>query len=92
MESANKDGCKPLYRAAVNDHLEVVRELLKHGAKVESAKKGVWTTLYTAALNGHVEVVRELLKHGAKMESAIVPPEMTARLRLRPTRRDTIEM
>ena len=47
--------------------MEAVRELLKHGAKVESAKKVVWTPLYTAALKGHVEAVRELLKHGAKM-------------------------
>jgi len=49
--------------------VDVVRELLKHGAKLESASNYHWTPLYTAASNGHVEVVRELLKHGAKLES-----------------------
>ena len=48
----------------------VVRELLKHGAKVESADKDGWTALHTAAHKGHVEDVRELLKHDAKAESA----------------------
>jgi ankyrin len=49
--------------------VEVVRELLKHGAKVESANKYGSTPLNHAAFNGHLEVVRELLKHGAKVES-----------------------
>jgi ankyrin repeat protein len=48
--------------------VEVVRELLKHGANVKSADKAGCTPLYKAASKGHVEVVRELLKHGAKVE------------------------
>ena len=47
-----------------------MRELLKHGAKVESADKDEWTSLITAASYGQLEVVQELLKHGAKVESA----------------------
>jgi ankyrin repeat protein len=35
-------------------HMEVFRELLKHGAKLESANNNDWTTLNTAALTGHV--------------------------------------
>jgi ankyrin repeat protein len=50
--------------------VEVVRELLKHGAKVESADKNGRNPLYIAALKGHVEVVRQMLKQGAKLESA----------------------
>ena len=57
-------------KTASNGHVEVVRELLKHGPKVESAYKYDCTPLYKAASNGHEEVVRELLKHGAKVESA----------------------
>jgi ankyrin repeat protein len=50
--------------------MEVVRELLKHGAGVESANKNGWTPLNKAADKCHVEVIRELLKHGVKLESA----------------------
>jgi ankyrin repeat protein len=53
--------------------VEVVRKLLKHGAKVGSADNFGYTPLYRAASNGYVEVVRELLKHGAKVESAYKP-------------------
>ena len=49
--------------------MEVVRELLKHGAKMESANNYVWTPLNEAASNGHMEVIREFMKHGANSES-----------------------
>jgi ankyrin repeat protein len=47
--------------------VEVVRELLKHGAKVESANKYDWTPLKSAAGIGHMDVVRELKKYGASL-------------------------
>jgi ankyrin repeat protein len=47
--------------------LEVVRELLKRGAKVESADKKGWTPLKTAVHKGHMDVVLELRKHGARV-------------------------
>jgi len=50
--------------------VEVVRELLIHGAKVGNGIKNGWKLLHAAAAKDHVEVVRELLKHGAKVESA----------------------
>jgi ankyrin repeat protein len=46
--------------------VEVIRELLKNGAKVESVNKNGYTPLNTADEKGHMEVVRELQKHGAK--------------------------
>ena len=48
------DGCTPLYIAAFDGHLEVVRLLLKKGANVESS------VLDIAKRNGHKEIV-ELL-------------------------------
>jgi len=50
--------------------VEVVRELLKHGAKVESVEEFGRTPLLTAVFKSNVEVFRELLKHGAEVESA----------------------
>jgi len=56
--------------AAVKAHVEVVRELLKHGAKLESANNNSSTPILIAAVKAHVVVVRELLKHGTVLESA----------------------
>jgi len=52
VESADKDVWTPLESAALNGHVEVFRELLKHGAELESEDKDVWTTLELAACNG----------------------------------------
>jgi ankyrin repeat protein len=60
VKSAKIGGPIPLFTAASNGHVGVVRELLEHGAKVEISDKDGWTSLYTAASNGHLEVVREL--------------------------------
>jgi len=70
VEIANNNGRTPLYYAASNIHMEAVRELLKHGAKVESGDKNGRSPLYIAASNVDVEVVRELLKQGANVEDA----------------------
>ena len=45
--------------------MEVVRELVKHGANVDRANNDGWKTLYTAAKTGHVDVVRDFRKHVA---------------------------
>jgi ankyrin repeat protein len=57
----------PLNSAADDGHVEVVRELLKHDAKVKSANNSGWTPLKTAATKGHLDVVRELQKYGASV-------------------------
>jgi len=46
-------------------HPEIVRYLLKHGAKVDILAKGEMTPLAEAACEGNVESVRILLAHGA---------------------------
>jgi ankyrin repeat protein len=67
VESANEDGWTALMSAAFKGHLEVVKELLKHGAKVKGADKDGWTPLKIAAKYGHMDVVEELQKHGASV-------------------------
>ena len=47
--------------------MEVVRELLKHGAKVESADNNGQTALNIAATRGHMDVVEELQKYYARV-------------------------
>ena len=59
-----KDGSTP-YVGGQEVHVEVLRELLKHGANGNRAKKDDFTPLHIAGGNGHIEVLRELLNHGA---------------------------
>ena len=53
----SKTGHSPLYVAAENGHLEVVKCLIKHKADVDKASKRVCTPLYAAAQNGHLDIV-----------------------------------
>jgi len=62
VKNADADDSTHLKTAAFKGHVGVVRELLKHGPKVESADEDGCTYIHTAASNGHVEVDRELLK------------------------------
>ena len=51
-------------------HIEVLREMLKHGANVNNVNDDCGTPLHLAGKNGHIEAVRELLNHGANMSTA----------------------
>ncbi len=57
--------------AAMEGHMEVVRWLLEHGARINFEVAGVLTchTLGTAARNGHLEVVKLLVEHGAAINA-----------------------
>jgi len=55
---------RPLYMAAKNGDVEVVRHLLAAGARHDIRSYGE-TALYAAVRAGHLETVRELLKAGA---------------------------
>ena len=66
---ANEDHT-PLGIAAKTTHVEVVRELLTHGASVDLANVVGYTPLGFAARAGQAEVVRELLNHGARKDLA----------------------
>ena len=68
-QGKTNDGATPLYIAAQNGHLEVVRFLVESGANKDqgTADDGA-TPLYIAAQNGHLEVVRFLLESGANKD------------------------
>ena len=48
--------------------MEVVRELLNRGARMDIENILGWTPIYAAAEEHHVEVVRGLLIRGARMD------------------------
>ena len=53
------------HTAAVNDHLEMVRELLKRGASVDLQNSLGGTALMSAASYDHLSIVLVLLQHSA---------------------------
>ncbi|KAI9436836.1 ankyrin repeat-containing domain protein [Lactarius indigo] len=65
--NAQDDGDRtPLYFAAANGRLEIVRILLGHGVDVRVATTRVnHTPLHEASRGGHVDVVRLLIQYGA---------------------------
>jgi ankyrin repeat protein len=61
-------GATPLYIAAGEGHLAVVKLLLEKGAAIEAKAEDGCTPLSTAAFNGHADVVKLLLERGGAVE------------------------
>lgn len=63
-----KGGFSPIVIAARNGHLDIVRYLVEHGAKVDqrdnNRKK---SALLAAAFKGHYDVVQYVVEHGADL-------------------------
>ena len=57
----------PLYIAAQQGHIQVVHELLNHGANVNITNSFEETPLITASRYGHIQVVKELLTRDASV-------------------------
>jgi ankyrin repeat protein len=62
MNTANKHGVRPLYIGGRIEHVEVVRELLKHGSKVDKSKRTGRMFINLAAKRGYLELIRDMLK------------------------------
>ena len=56
----------PLLLACKMGHLEIVKELLRFGAKTEFSDQK-WSPIHHAVKIGHLDIVKELLEHGAKV-------------------------
>lgn len=65
------DGMRPVHFAAANGHEECIKELLKHGSKVNVRDtKKLSTPLHAAASKGHLGCVVYLLKKNADPSAA----------------------
>ncbi|KAL4800663.1 hypothetical protein BDV19DRAFT_375363 [Aspergillus venezuelensis] len=60
---------RPLYWAAKEGHLAVVKLLLERGANIESKDSRESTPLQVAVIHGHEEVVQALVQQGANLEA-----------------------
>lgn len=64
------EGAPPLWCAAAAGHLDIVKLLISHGAKVNSTTRTNSTPLRAACFDGHLEIVKYLVQHGADIEVA----------------------
>ena len=62
---SSRNGRRALNWAAINDHAETIRLLLKHGAAVDAANLTGFTALHHAAESGSDDAARALLAAGA---------------------------
>lgn len=77
----NNEGDTPIYLASVHGRVDVVRELVKHGADPNELRN-ISPPLIVAAMMGHVDVVRALVELGADIDKSssdgIVTPLIVA--------------
>jgi ankyrin repeat protein len=71
MNAESGDGATPVFIAAQEGHLEVVKALASLGANVNAARQSGATPVFVAAAQGHVEIVRILAWLGANLNTAM---------------------
>ncbi|CAG9822730.1 unnamed protein product [Phaedon cochleariae] len=64
------EGAPPLWCAAAAGHLDIVKLLVAHGAKVNTTTRTNSTPLRAACFDGHLDIVKYLVQHGADIEVA----------------------
>ena len=65
----DEDKCNCMHIAAREGHVEVIKELMEAGAKVDPLDVGHWTPLIWACYRGKVEAVDILVSNGANVNS-----------------------
>jgi uncharacterized protein len=58
----------PIFIAAINDHVEIVQELVKAGASIDVRNENGETPLFGAAEQGNINTVQCLLQAGADVD------------------------
>ena len=66
------NGATPLYAAAENGHVAIVKYLVEQGANKDKADRHGQSPLFVAAERGHLAVVQYLVEHGAEKDKADV--------------------
>ena len=61
-------GDKAFHLAARFNHLDVIKEFLKHGIDIDDRNKTGRTALHIASSRGKISIVKELLEHGANID------------------------
>ncbi|KAI4490935.1 hypothetical protein M0802_010609 [Mischocyttarus mexicanus] len=69
IECADKDGYRPLHRACYGNHIEIVKHLLKAGAKIDSKTMDGWQPLHSACCWNNVECAAILIANGADINA-----------------------
>jgi hypothetical protein len=72
-QATTDNGATPLFMAAQEGYVEIVRVLLEHGALVDTAPTDNSSPLVMAVGEGYPEVVQLLLEHGADATQAFSP-------------------
>jgi len=57
--------------ACSRNNIEILKELLNHGADIELRDKNEYTALFDAVNSGQIEIVRVLLSYGADVNATL---------------------
>ena len=62
-----ENGQAPLHLAAKFNHIEIAKELLQRGAKLDRADINGQSPLYMAACGGYADMLKVFLEHGTSL-------------------------
>lgn len=65
--STNEDGLTALHQCCVDNAVDMVSLLLRHGAAIDARDCELWTPLHAAAISGHLNIVSQLIQMGADL-------------------------
>lgn len=93
MNDPDKHGQTPIFYAAVDGRLEIIRKMKEHGA-VCNVVDGICqqTALFYAAREGHTEICKFLIENGCKVNHQDATKKNALNYARKFNRRETIEL